>query len=635
MNTKVPNLMPRLSRCPVRLFVPCVLSVLMATAVEAAEPRTRPVRVRHIARTQATSPPFSPPAIGLPEEEAAVDESLPSDKVDEDAEDLAPPPVKSVTPRALPRESTDQSEPLEPPLTPVPLNELEPPAPDELPGTDRLPPIRDSFSDPGLVPPPGAEMPGPTLSSPQNALQPPMNRGAGRNLGGSLGLSASLGATADSFSASPHMMGDLFGGGVSLLDIARPVPTTFFSRGTVLSGSGANAVLAFDFAGGTPNDIFTAPNSGRSVSGDNTIDQFQIVEPVPVTDAPTSPGPGFIFDGGTATYVGKTATTNTNAVDGEFQNGDFWYISYRYVLENFRDGEGAVVVAGPDVATRRSKLSENFSPELHDRFFLNYNFFNDAFGGLGDVSRYVFGFERILVDNLLSIEARLPMAGTYSSRQQISGGNDRDFELGNGTLIGKLLLLQTGRTTLTGGTGLTIPFADDARLLRGSEELLRIENEAVHLLPFLGVVHRVDPKTFVQAYSQLDVDLNGNPVFANLDGGQMRSIGTFNDATLIHLDTSVHRIVYRTNDPRSSLKGIVANAELHYTGTLQDSDTVTGAGLTVSDIKRNFNILNATFGAHLLIGQHLVVTPGMAFPLRDGLDEQFDYEAILQMTYLR
>lgn len=533
--------------------------------------------------------------------------------------------------------------PAAPAEAPTPVDELVPPGPESLPGGELLPPIRDEFADPlssaqGATP--GAQPINPTpfnTPPPFNSQTPLPNRGL---RSGGLGLNQSLGVTAGSFSAAPTMMGDLFGGGVSIVNISRPVTTNFFSQGTVLAGSSfpdsvQDVTIAFDFGSGTPNDLFTAAGTGVDRSGDGFVDQFGLLEPIPPTDAPTSPGEGFVFNGGSATYVGKTPTTNTNAANGQFQDGDFWYISYSYALENAGNGAAGIVVAGPDVATRRSKLSENFSPELRDRVFFNYSFFNDAFGGLGDVSRYVLGFEKILLQDAFSVEVRLPMAGTYSSRQQIDRGNERDFELGNLTLIGKALLLRTPGYTVTTGLGLTLPIADDARLLLGERELLRIENQSVHLLPFLGVLHRFNDDTSFQAYSQLDFDLNGNPVLANLDGGPLRGIGRFNDATLLHLDASVHRVVFRTDDPRYSLKSVIANAELHYTGTLQDADNVSGDGVAVTDLKRNFNILNATFGAHLLVGRSLVVTPAMSVPLRDGLDKQFDYEAILQLAYMR
>jgi hypothetical protein len=525
----------------------------------------------------------------------------------------------AVEPQDAPGPVTSQATP--PQATPLGPPPVTPPES----ALDEVPEISEPFADP-LLPPGDLPVPSPALGGP--------TRGpgvAGRGAVG-LGLSASLGVTAGSFSTAPTMIGDLFGGGVSIVSAPKPVVFSFHSEGTILSGSGGTAELVFEFGGGTPDDIFTVGGSGVDLSGDGFIDQFDIFEPIPPTDAPTAPGPDFIFAGGEAVYT--NSPTETGPVNGQFTNGEFWYVKYSYIADPLGNGAQNVLIAGPDVATRRTKLSENFSPEVRDRFFANYSFFNDAFGGLGDVSRYVVGFEKVLIDDLMSMEVRLPMAGTFSSRQQVDRPGERDFELGNATLVSKFVLLRSEQFTWTGGTGVTVPFADDARLLRGEDELLRIENEAVHLLPFTGLLYRFNPKTFVQAYTQFDFDMNGNPVLANLSGGPLQGIGRFTDSSLAHADVSAHRIVYENRRAASHLKGVIANAELHYTGTLQESDRVAGDGVVVTNLKDNFNVLNGTVGAHFLVGKHLVVTPAMSVPLRDGLDEQFDYEAILQLNYL-
>ncbi len=499
---------------------------------------------------------------------------------------------------------------------------LAPPTPQSLPGGQATAPqISQPFANP--LPNQPNNFPQPTGPAP--------NFGGG---GGGLGLSASLGVTAGSYSSAPTMMGDFFGGSGTVVSGQAPVFTSFFSPGTIISGSGSSAILAFDFGSGTPNDIFSQSGTGVDVSGDLNVDTFDILEPVPPTDAPTSPGPGFVFGGGTATYTNSNGSTT--AANGVFANNEIWYVQYSYVSNALVNGIDRIVLAGPDSATRRTKLSENFSPEVRDRLFFNYNFFNDTFGGLGDISRYVLGMERVLFEDLMSVEFRLPMAGTLASTQQADGTAVRDYELGNATVLGKVVLLRTDRFTLTGGCGMTIPLADDAKLMQGTTELLRIENEAVHFLPFLGILNRYNRKTFFQAYTQFDVDANGNTVFASPNnGGLLRGIGKYTDSTLAHVDASAHRIVYENRRPSSILNNVIANAELHYTGTLQQSDLVTGNGMTVSSLKNNFNILNATVGAHFVLSNKFVVTPGMSVPLRDGLDEQFDYEALLQVNYLR
>ena len=80
---------------------------------------------------------------------------------------------------------------------------------------------------------------------------------------------------------------------------------------------------------------------------------------------------------------------------------------------------------------------------------------------------------------------------------------------------------------------------------------------------------------------------------------------------------------------------MLLNAEVHYTGTLNEPDVVRDGSLVYSNLQRHFNIVNATFGSHLVLPNNIVVSPAMAIPLRGGLDKQFDYEAIVQLNYLR
>lgn len=446
---------------------------------------------------------------------------------------------------------------------------------------------------------------------------------------------AALGVTAGSFSAAPTMTGDLFGGGVSQLT---GVDTRTFSDvvpGFILNGQpggSSRALLGFAFGGGVPDDIFTVGTGADTAGNDGFADQFSIAEPIPPSDAPTAPGPGFLFDGGTASYVGGSGATSPQP--GQFSDGDSWFVSYSYT-QSLGGGIGEpVIIAGPDVATRRVKISENFSPAVRDRCYVNYSFFNDAFGGLGDISRWVLGIERAIFDDLVSIEIRQPMAGTHSSQQQLDDPGDRSYELGNMTAIGKFVLLRRQNLIWSAGLGATIPLADDAKLKRGEETLLRIRNQSVHVLPYTGVLLRKNRDTAFQGFIQFDFDTNGNEVRGDLAGGPLPKLGTFNDSALVALDASIHHTLYRSQRS-GGLQEMIGNAELHYTGTLQESDVVAGQGITITNLTRNFNVLNATLSSHLLFGERLAVTPGISVPLRDGLDEQFDYEAMVQVNYLR
>lgn len=519
---------------------------------------------------------------------------------------------------ALVQESQIQSQP-----QPFAPQGVEQPPPTPPPTPPPAPP-----ATPSAVPSPIQQLQQPIAPQPFN---PPS-----ANLASS--VPSSFGATAGSFSAAPTMMGDFFGGGFSTL---RGSQTVFFSDyGTsaiIAGGPGqTNSTLAFELGADlAPNDIFTT-GVGQDLAGaDGQADTFSILEPVPPTDAPTAPAPGFVFDGGTAVYTNNQI--DTTAQPGIYQNGDQWFIQYSYTANLGQpgpSGQAFVPIPAPGVASRRVKISENFSPDVRDRFFANYSFFNDAFGGLGDVSRYVVGFEKVLFQDLVSFEARLPMAGTYASKQSLEGPQDRDFELGNSVFLIKSVLLRSHQMLWTAGMGVGVPIADDTRIQAGGRDVVRINNGTTHLLPFTSLSYRPNRCWSFQSYLQLDVATGGDDVLVNLLGGPLDNLGRFTDSTLVHVDLAATRTLYR-NRCSSRIREILGNAELHYTGSLDDSDLISNANFTYSNLKNKFNIVNATTGFHFVMANSLVVSPAMSVPLRDGLDEQFDYEALVQLNYYR
>ena len=448
-------------------------------------------------------------------------------------------------------------------------------------------------------------------------------------------------ATRESWSASPTSIGDFLGGGLTGFNGQVRITTQLTVAGNILSGGPGvpSSIIGFDVGGNRPpDDIFTSGN-GIDLSGDGLPDTFVIVEPLPTSDASTSPGQGFIFEPSTAraTFVGGSG--GQTAINGVFTDGENWFVTYTYV-GNIGIAGGAIPLPGPGVAMRRIKIAENYSPDVRDRFIFNYNFFNDVIGNLGDVNRYTIGTERIVVDDLASVEFRLPLAGTYAAVQDPSKQRDRDFELGNMVAILKTILWRQEGFLWTGGVGVAFPTADDARLQMGGQDLLRVKNETVHFLPFTGTLHRFGNDFSIQTLLQFDIAANGDPIFGNLTGGTLPLLGEFNDSALVAASVTATKTIYRSRDVGRNRSGqllreLLLNSELHYTGTIQDSDFISASGITYSNLADNYNVLNATLGMHIVLSNDLVITPAMAVPLRDGTDELFDYEAIVQMNYLR
>lgn len=179
-----------------------------------------------------------------------------------------------------------------------------------------------------------------------------------------------------------------------------------------------------------------------------------------------------------------------------------------------------------------------------------------------------------------------------------------------------------------------MPTADDSRVvLPDGTPLLVLRNDAVHLGPFLGALWTPNSRLFSQGFLQFDFASVGNTVQANRDGQGLSDVGRLNDATLLILDWGVGYWVLRDSRPYRALTGLAWTAELHWTRSLQDPDTVsvgspaetpaTGV-VTLDDTK--LNVLDLTLGCHFAWRQKTIVTCGYAVPLYVGSARPFDGE---------
>lgn len=283
-------------------------------------------------------------------------------------------------------------------------------------------------------------------------------------------------------------------------------------------------------------------------------------------------------------------------------------------------------------AVRLVKIAENYTPAPRNRLFATYHFFNDVFDGqIGDVNRYTVGFESTYWDENRSVELRIPFANTLDSRQLDDPINAKNNELGNMTVTMKNVLLERDDWLLSGGVGISLPTADDNQVARPNDkrEILRIENDAVHLLPFLGLIASPNDRLFIQSFAQLDIDASGNRVRGDLMAMNLQPLGVIQDSTLLFLDVSLGYWLYEESNT-SCLTGVAPIIELHYTTTLNDSDLIDRAGFLVGDLSNRFDILNVTLGTHFQFNNRCSLRPGFVIPLRDGDDQQFDFEFFVQ-----
>jgi hypothetical protein len=322
--------------------------------------------------------------------------------------------------------------------------------------------------------------------------------------------------------------------------------------------------------------------------------------------------------------------------------GDFFGGTYKMTLPALHYSMGPsdpgpvnVPVGGGD---RRFKLAENNSPFPVDRYFLNYNNFHNALttvdGRQANLNRAVFGLEKTFYDGRCSLEVRVPFSNGLNADQiNDSLGNNVATEFGNVAFAMKALLYGGPTLSFSAGMGLVIPTASDSQVFEQSGRLfLTVENRALYIQPFVGMLWTPNDRLFGQFITQFDFDATGNRVRFDGTGG---SSGIIQDQTLLFLDASFGYWLYRNRYSDSRLTGIAPMFELHYSTTIDSSDVVAdNLGDMVSNPNGSLQVLNVTGGLRVEIRGNSYLTFAGVAPLRGGADHLFDAEFAAQYVGL-
>jgi hypothetical protein len=300
--------------------------------------------------------------------------------------------------------------------------------------------------------------------------------------------------------------------------------------------------------------------------------------------------------------------------------------------------------------SRRVKIGENNVSLPTDRIFFMYNHFHNVFTvqelSLAPpgppmrrslhVDRYTVGFEKMFLDDLWSVEVRLPLNGEIDYTSPMGGFNIDGGNVGNLAIILKNLLYTDESTAVAGGVGIDVPTGSDVDTIIGPM-FLHFENEALHILPWIGFLHTFsDDRFFVTGFAQLDLATSGNEVTAPLQNNM--SFGRFNEQNLLYLDLAVGHFLYRDEYARR-LTSIALMGEAHYTTTVQDTDFIDGGnpGMGAFQLTNPYNrqdIVNGTVALQFEIANTSTFRIGAVAPLSDEADKRL-FDAELQVQFNR
>ena len=501
----------------------------------------------------------------------------------------------------------------------------------------------------------------PTLPDFRNQAAAAGEADRGPDLGREL-ADADVGGFREALSNIPNMVGDgcAPGGSGGQATIDRLV---LFGQG--MTPSNAGTLLT----GAIPGAIYEFPQNYRDIQSLPTNPPGVVPGAVQVGVVPGAPS----FDttgippGGAGSIVGPTAgyapsvdaamqqefinrtgnalgtTVFTPTTSGALSNGDGTYDAfayYNYVVDT--------ASATPGFNVGFVKISENLSPLPRDRVFFNYSYFKNSYFAPGlraDVNRFMPGFEKTFFDGWTSIEIRTPFAATLASVQGYDASpgagitNNRDVELGNISIIGKSVIQHSDTWALTGGMQVMCPTANSVSVqstgvgptIATGKDLVLVENESVHAMPFMGFLWAPNDRFFTQTLLQIDVDTNGNPAYANVlltdDIKQPENYaGRLTYPTFMYVGLSAGYWVYKNNNPSATLTGFAPIMEVHFNQSLTPYDVLCQPGYQIGEDLGSLSMINGMVGFNLECGTRSTMTFAYVSPIGGGVDRWFDGE---------
>lgn len=297
----------------------------------------------------------------------------------------------------------------------------------------------------------------------------------------------------------------------------------------------------------------------------------------------------------------------------------------------------------------RQKIAEGSTVVPQDRVFLNYSSIIGVpltTSGV-DIERFVPGFEKTFFGGNMSLEVRIPFATTLSGDIVADGDLDTESaELGNVTPTLKVVLMRTPGWLLGAGVSLSTPTAPDINVrLTDGTPLVHLQNEALHVMPYIGASFTPTSRFFGQWYIQGDIGANPNDVrILDTSTGRLAAAGKMDDAAFLYASLSLGYWLYRA-DPivgqwdegnqvyrsieytgRHFFTGFAPLFELHYNRSLESSDTVASGPIVLENFE-HFSLTNMVLGAVATFGTGGSITAAWATPIIGEDDKQFEHEA--------
>ncbi len=280
-------------------------------------------------------------------------------------------------------------------------------------------------------------------------------------------------------------------------------------------------------------------------------------------------------------------------------------------------------VTSPSGGFGRFKMADDTSPLPQDRVLMDNSYFGGALtaDGTGMTTRcgvegFEAGFEKTFLSGAASIELRAP----------VSSGDTLGTNFGDLGIAFKGLLVSRCDLAICAGMSMNAPTAPNS-VTTGLPGIVTttvtIENQSVHLLPFVGALWMPSSRFFAQGYIQVDVDASGNEVLAGPTAGPFTTVGRLYDPTFLYVDVGAGYWL-RRGDCSRLITSIACMGEIHINESLASGGAISDG--TVAVPPYNYSLVDFTAGLHMDMGQQCSVTVGYVAPLSGGAEREFNGE---------
>lgn len=268
---------------------------------------------------------------------------------------------------------------------------------------------------------------------------------------------------------------------------------------------------------------------------------------------------------------------------------------------------------------RIMKMSENQSPRPQDRFFYDFNYYNNVNAASNlynrspiknmEVFRHMFGFEKTFDEGRGSFGMRLPI-DTLTADGTVRGvQTPTSTATGNLNLFAKYILKENKQTGSLVSVGLALSPPTAPGRFAGAPYVFGLNNTSFQ--PFVGYI-----------WNKGDFYIQGFSAFAFTSSAR--------DVTLMFNDIGIGYFAYRASDPNRFLTAVVPTFEAHVNSPFTHRDWKNRY-----DIAGSADVVNLTYGLNFQLQRSAIFSTALVTPVTGPRPFNAELAVFLNIFYGR